>query len=174
MDAKLRQDVNSLMMSYDWALRQCVEQYKFSLSNSVIEASWCEALKPREEDLLELKVHSNFMEVCLADFFHRTHEWDTLHQQCSCWRFLDKEVCEHICAKKVAEGLQNIPGAFKIFQFLKFRQLKIHSMRSKAYKQRARDALNHTHIKRMKYGEQELRELVLTSRNEANLPSNLN
>lgn len=206
LDAKLWQDVNSLMMCSDWALRQCVEQYTLFPSKSVIESCWCEALKSAQQELLELKVHStakhsDIMEVvdqkmqkllhakatqhveqgrmpldgeCLTDFFHRTHQWDTLHQQCSCWRFIDKEVCKHICAKKVADGVLNIPNAFKIFQFSKFQQLKIQSMRSKTCKQRAREAVNDARIKRMKLGEQELLELTLTSQDRAHLPTVLN
>jgi len=79
-----------------------------------------------------------------------------------------------MCAKKVANGLLNIPSAFKIFQFSKFQQLKIQSTRSKTYQQRARDAVNDAPIKWMKHGEQELRELVLTSQDQANHPTSLN
>lgn len=142
-----------------------IEMAKRIIHSSTIEETYlveCEAhmhhlLAEEAKEIVAIGIEPTQEETLFA-YFARRSRWTIIGRECTCYAFMDKNVCKHFVALEVHRGNIAFPDHLKVMQKSRHEQLRMHYLRDLTRKQKETIRAGELRKKRYKIGILELQE----------------
>ena len=192
IDEKSWEDVDVLLMSADWALRQEVNNQILLPSQNLLEHVYKNAQELTRKEVESQLVHSTlvkkeYLRECerqvqrlltekamqyatygimplasesLKEYSRKVSNWTLVGEDCTCFRFIEKGVCQHGLGHKLANGNVTFPATMRILHRSRTQLMRMQYVKHLTRKQTAQATLMEQRRKRFRVGTTELEAIA--------------